>query len=143
MRLNNLSPAPGSKKSKVRVGRGIGCGLGKTCGKGHKGQRARAGGFNKRGFEGGQMPLQMRVPKFGFKSRVGLYTEQVRLSSLNTHDGDTVTLESLKQAKLVKQNTKFVKIIAHGDLSKTVKVQGLRVSSGAKALIEKSGGTVE
>lgn len=142
MKLNTLSPAPGSKQNKTRVGRGMGSGIGKTCGKGHKGQKARSGGYHKVGFEGGQMPLQRRVPKFGFKSRVGLCTEQLRVSSLNKLESDEVTLESLKQSKLIRLNTKFVKIFAHGELSKPVKVIGLRVTKGAKQLIEKSGGSV-
>ncbi len=143
MKLNELSPAPGSKKNKTRLGRGIGCGLGKTCGKGHKGQKARAGGYNRRGFEGGQMPLQIRVPKFGFKSIVGMFTQQIRLSTLNVLSENVVTIDLLKQQGLIKQSTKFVKVIAHGEFTKVIKTSGLRVSSGAKAIIEKNGGSVE
>lgn len=144
MKLNTISPAPGSKSSKLRLGRGIGSGLGKTSGKGHKGQKARAGGYHKIGFEGGQMPLQRRVPKFGFKSRVSACTEELRLSSLNKLESDIVNLDTLKQANLIKENTKFVKIMLHGELAKkNLKVQGIRVSKGAKEAIEKNGGTVE
>lgn len=143
MRLNTLSPAPGSKKDKVRVGRGIGSGMGKTCGKGHKGQKARSGGYHKLGFEGGQMPLQRRVPKFGFKSRVGMLTEQVRLSCLDKLEAAEVTLEALKAANIVKKSTKFVKIFACGEVAKAFKIKGLRVTKGAQELIEKAGGSVE
>jgi large subunit ribosomal protein L15 len=143
MKLNTISPAQGSKTAKKRLGRGIGSGLGKTSGKGHKGQHARAGGYNKRGFEGGQMPLQMRVPKFGFKSRTGFLTEEVRLSSLEKLDGDVVTVESLKEANIVNSNIKFVKIFLHGEISKSLTVKGIRVSAGARAAIENAGGKVE
>lgn len=146
MKLNLLSPAPGSKIKKVRLGRGIGTGMGKTCGKGHKGQKARAGGYHKVGFEGGQKPLRKRLGKFGFKSKVGFFTEELRISSLNKLTADVVTIESLAESNLINSSTKFVKIIAHGDLTKKVSIKvsdEIRVSAGAKTLIEKSGGTLE
>lgn len=143
MKLNTISPAPGSKTKKIRLGRGMGSGFGKTSGKGHKGQKARAGGYHKIGFEGGQMPIQRRLPKFGFKSRVGLYTEQLRLSALNNLDTDVVTLEVLRSENLIKASTKFVKIMLHGEFTKKLTVQGLRVTRGAKEAIEKNGGKVE
>lgn len=148
MRLNSISPAEGSKKAKVRLGRGIGSGLGKTSGKGHKGQKARAGGYHRRGFEGGQNPLQRRLPKFGFKSRVGLFTVELRASALNKLEtnGTEVTLESLIDANLVASNTKFVKVIAHGEVSKLLIFEcseQIRVSKGAKEQILAAGGKVE
>lgn len=143
MRLNTIAPAEGAKKSKRRLGRGIGSGLGKTCAKGHKGQKARSGGYHKTGFEGGQMPLQMRVPKFGFKSRVGALTEEVRLSTLNKLTTDTVTVDSLKEAGIINSNIKFVKVFLHGELTKKLTFSGVRVSAGAKSAIEKAGGKVE
>ncbi|MBP9722744.1 MAG: 50S ribosomal protein L15 [Gammaproteobacteria bacterium] len=149
MRLNTISPAEGSKKAKVRLGRGIGSGLGKTSGKGHKGQKARAGGYHRRGFEGGQNPLQRRLPKFGFKSRVGLHTIELRASKLNkleNLENNTVTLESLIAANLVAANTKFVKIIAHGEITKSFNfnhTKTIRVSKGAKEQITAAGGSVQ
>src|SRR5688500_4783890 len=120
MFLNTLKPAKGSKKAPKRLGRGIGSGLGKTCGRGHKGQKARAGGFHKVGFEGGQMPLQRRLPKFGFVSQKALLTQEVRLGDLNRIDGEVVTLETLKAAGIIKNNTKFVKIFLARELKKIV-----------------------
>lgn len=143
MRLNTISHAPGAKTAKRRLGRGIGSGLGKTSGKGHKGQHARAGGYNKRGFEGGQMPLQMRVPKFGFKSRTGFVTEEVRLSSLSNFKGEVVTVETLKEANIINNNTKFVKIFLQGEISKPLVFKGVRVSAGARTAIENAGGKIE
>jgi large subunit ribosomal protein L15 len=143
MHLNTLQPAPGSKTPAKRVGRGIGCGKGKTCGKGHKGQKARAGGFHKVGFEGGQMPLQRRIPKSGFRSRKSLEREEIRISSLNTAAIDTVDLISLKAAGLIKNNTKYVKIILSGELTRAVTVRGLLVTAGARSAIEAAGGKVE
>jgi large subunit ribosomal protein L15 len=143
MRLNTLSPAEGSRPDGKRVGRGIGSGLGKTAGRGHKGQKARSGGFHKVGFEGGQMPLQRRLPKVGFSSRVGRFTAEVRLSELSKIDGDTVDLVALKAANVVRQDTKRAKIIASGALEKAFTVRGLGVTKGAKAAIEAAGGKVE
>jgi len=143
MRLNDLSPAPGSTHAKKRVGRGIGSGLGKTAGRGHKGLKSRSGGTVAPGFEGGQMPLQKRLPKYGFKSRVGQVTAQVRLSELNLVEGDTVDLETLKQADVVSARMKRAKIFLSGELNKAVTVTGLAVTKGAKAAIEAAGGKVE
>jgi large subunit ribosomal protein L15 len=143
MRLNTLAPAEGAKKSAKRVGRGIGSGLGKTCGRGHKGQKSRSGGFHKVGFEGGQMPLQRRLPKIGFTSRSGRYVEEVRLNELEKVEGDAVDLVSLKAANIIRQQTKRVKVIASGKIEKAVTVRGLGVTKGAKAAIEAAGGKVE
>lgn len=143
MRLNTLSPAPGRIREKKRVGRGIGSGLGKTAGRGHKGLKSRSGGSVKPGFEGGQMPLQKRLPKFGFTSRISFVTAQVRLSELNLVDGDVVDLETLKQADVISANIKRAKIFASGELKKAVTVKGLAVTKGAKAAIEAAGGKIE
>ncbi|MCU7842675.1 MAG: 50S ribosomal protein L15 [Candidatus Thiodiazotropha sp. (ex Monitilora ramsayi)] len=143
MRLNTLQPATGSKTDRKRVGRGIGSGLGKTCGRGHKGQKSRSGGFHKVGFEGGQMPLQRRLPKVGFVSRVSLVAAEVRLGELAKVEGDEINLDTLKKAGLVSKATKQVKIFASGEVTRAVKVTGVRVSKGAKAAIEAAGGTVE
>jgi len=143
MRLNTLSPAPGSTHSKKRVGRGIGSGIGKTSGRGHKGQKSRSGGSVRPGFEGGQMPLQKRLPKFGFTSRIGRVTAEVRLSELNLVQGDIVDLGTLKEADVIGINMKRAKIILSGELTKAVTVKGLAVTKGAKAAIEAAGGKVE
>src|SRR5210317_1650772 len=143
MQLNNLSPAPGSTKARKRVGRGIGSGWGKTCGTGHKGQKSRSGGSVKPGFEGGQMPLHMRLPKFGFSSRVGRVTAQVRTSELNKVDGDVVTIEALRKAKLISANITRVKVMLSGDVTKALTLQGVNVTKGARAAIEAAGGKVE
>ena len=143
MRLNDLNPAPGSTHAKKRVGRGMGSGLGKTAGRGHKGLKSRSGGTVAPGFEGGQMPLQKRLPKYGFKSRVGQITAQVRLSELNLVDGDTVDLETLKQADVISARMKRAKVFLSGELNKAVTVTGLAVTKGAKAAIEAAGGKVE
>ncbi|MGQ4879078.1 50S ribosomal protein L15 [Billgrantia sp. LNSP4103-1] len=143
MKLNSLSPAPGSKHAEKRVGRGMGSGLGKTGGRGHKGQKSRSGGSVKPGFEGGQMPLQRRLPKFGFTSMKSLVTEEVRLSELAKVSGDEVTLETLKQANVLKGATQHAKIILSGDVNKAVIVRGLKVTKGARAAIEAAGGKVE
>lgn len=146
MKLNSISPAEGSKKAKTRLGRGIGSGLGKTSGKGHKGQKARKSGNPRRGFEGGQNPLQRRLPKFGFKSITGLFTEELRLTELNNHAETEVTLESLKNANLVTKNTKFVKIFMNGELTKAVNIKlgnGIKVTQGAITVITNAGGKVE
>jgi len=143
LRLNTLSPTPGSKKPRRRVGRGIGSGLGKTCGRGHKGQKSRSGGKIGVGFEGGQMPIQRRVPKFGFTSLKSLASAEVRTSELNLIDGDVVSLESLKNAGLVRKNVKFAKVVLSGEVGKKVILKGIKATKGAKALIEASGGSVE
>ncbi len=142
MRLNKLKPAAGSRPAAKRVGRGIGSGLGKTCGRGHKGQTSRSGGFHKVGFEGGQMPLQRRLPKVGFLSRKSLVTEEVRLHELAAVEGGSVDLASLKAAGVVRQGTRYVKIIASGEISRAVTVSGVRVTKGARAAIEAAGGKV-
>lgn len=143
MFLNSLSPAPGAKTAKKRPGRGIGSGLGKTGGRGHKGQKSRSGGSVKPGFEGGQMPLQRRLPKFGFTSRKSFNTAEVTLSELAKVAGETVTLGALKDAGLVKKNILFVKVIKSGEISRAVTVQGIKVTKGARELIEAAGGKVE
>jgi large subunit ribosomal protein L15 len=143
MRLNTLAPAEGAKKSAKRVGRGIGSGLGKTGGRGHKGQKSRSGGFHKVGFEGGQMPLQRRLPKVGFSSRVGRYTAEIRLHELAKVDGEVVDLVALKAANIIRQDVKRAKVIASGEIGKAVTVRGLGVTKGAKAAIEAAGGKVE
>jgi large subunit ribosomal protein L15 len=142
MRLNDLSPAEGSRPERKRVGRGIGSGLGKTAGRGHKGQKARSGGFHKVGFEGGQMPLQRRLPKFGFKSRKAMVTAEVRLGELVKHAGDEVSLESLKAARLVPQQTLYARIMLSGSIDRAVQVRGVKVTTGARAAIEQAGGSV-
>lgn len=145
MRLNNLSPAPGSKKPKVRVGRGIGSGIGKTSGRGIKGAGARKSGGTRPGFEGGQMPIKIRLPKFGFHSRLADVTTEVLVSELNKVEGDLVTLATLKQANIIGNKFVDAKIILSKDakLSKAVTVKGLRVTKGARAAIEAMGGKVE
>ena len=143
MYLNTLKPADGAKKNAKRVGRGIGSGLGKTCGRGHKGQKSRNGGFHKVGFEGGQMPLQRRLPKVGFTSRVGRTTDQIRLHELALVEGDVVDLVALKAANLIRQDVKRVKVIASGKIEKAVTIRGLGVTAGAKSAIEAAGGKIE
>lgn len=143
MRLNTLRPAPGSRPQADRVGRGAGSGLGKTGGRGMKGQKARSGGFHKVGFEGGQMPMQRRVPKVGFRSRKSRFAAEVRLSELNHVDGDTADLLTLKQAGVVPQQARTAKVIVSGELTRPLTVRGIRVSGGARAAIEQAGGQVE
>lgn len=143
MRLNTLSPDVGSKKNRRIVGRGIGSGLGKTCGKGHKGQKARAGGFHKINFEGGQMPIQRRLPKMGFKSRLARITDEVNLSALSKLDVQAIDLDVLKAFGLVAKNIQFVKVIHSGELSKAVHLKGIRATVGARRVIEELGGSVE
>ncbi|MCV6620175.1 50S ribosomal protein L15 [uncultured Pseudoteredinibacter sp.] len=143
MRLNTLSPAPGRVKDRKRVGRGIGSGVGKTGGRGHKGLKSRSGGSVRPGFEGGQMPLQKRLPKYGFTSRIGRVTAEVRLAELNKVEAEVIDLEALKAADLVKQNMKRAKVFLSGELTKAVTVKGLAVTKGAKAAIEAAGGKVE
>jgi large subunit ribosomal protein L15 len=142
MLLNTIKPAAGSKKNRKRVGRGIGSGLGKTCGRGHKGQKSRSGGYSKVGFEGGQMPLQRRLPKVGFNSAKKRLTAEVRLDELSKVDG-LVTVESLIKADLVPVFTKRVKVMLSGEVNGKVSLQGIAVTPGAKAAIEKAGGSVK
>jgi len=142
MDLNTLKPAAGSKKARRRVGRGIGSGLGKTAGRGHKGQKSRAGGFHKVGFEGGQMPLQRRMPKRGFAAVTIESAVQVRLGDLRKVEGDTVDLVALKTAGIVAGSAKRAKIILAGKVERALKIQGLGVTKGAKAAIEAAGGTI-
>ena len=143
MRLNTLQPAEGAKKPKKRVGRGIGSGLGKTAGRGHKGQASRAGGDHKVGFEGGQMPIQRRLPKFGFVSRQSLLRNEIRLNELNHVTADVINLQTLKDAGLLTKKTEYVKIILSGELSKAVHVKGIKATKGAREAILAAGGSVE
>ena len=143
MRFNTLKPARGSKRERRRLGRGMGSGLGKTAGRGHKGQHARAGGYHKRGFEGGQMPLQRRLPKFGFASRSARYVSEVRLGDLVRVDAGIIDLAALKAAKLVAGQVRRAKVIATGTLDKPLKLKGLAVTKGARAIIEAQGGKIE
>jgi large subunit ribosomal protein L15 len=142
MELNGIKPADGAKHYKRRVGRGIGSGIGKTAGRGHKGQKSRAGGFHKVGFEGGQMPLQRRLPKRGFKSQTLKYNAEVTLAALEQLGLAEVDLLALKQAGLVGQIAKVVKVIKTGELTKAVKLTGVGATAGAKAAIEAAGGSV-
>ena len=142
MRLNTIKPAEGANKSRRRVGRGIGSGLGKTAGRGHKGQKSRSGGFHKVGFEGGQMPLQRRLPKRGFVSLTRNDTAEVRLSDLAKLPVDQIDLLALKAAGIVPSLAKSAKVIKSGELTKAVKLQGLQVTKGAKAIIEAAGGSI-
>ncbi len=142
MQLNKLKPAAGSTHSKRRVGRGIGCGLGKTCGRGHKGQKSRSGGFHKVGFEGGQMPLQRRLPKRGFVSLTRYDGVQVRLSDLEKMPVDVIDLLALKQAGVVPATALTAKVILSGELKRTVKLQGLLLTKGARAAVEAAGGSI-
>jgi len=143
MHLNTLAPAPGAKKSGKRVGRGMGSGLGKTGGRGHKGQKSRSGGSVKPGFEGGQMPLQRRLPKFGFTSRISLVTDQVTLSEIAKVEGDVVSLETLKAAGLVKKEMLYIKVMKSGEISRAVTLNGLKVTKGALEAIVAAGGKIE
>ncbi|TRC11970.1 50S ribosomal protein L15 [Mannheimia haemolytica] len=143
MRLNSLSPAEGAKHSAKRLGRGIGSGLGKTGGRGHKGQKSRTGGGVRRGFEGGQMPLYRRLPKFGFTSLKSFHVAEIRLNDLAKVDGNEVTLETLKAANIITKDILFAKVILAGKIERAVVVKGLRVTKGAKAAIEAAGGSIE
>ncbi|HXF15573.1 MAG TPA: 50S ribosomal protein L15 [Burkholderiales bacterium] len=143
MRLNQIKPAAGAKHAKKRVGRGIGSGLGKTAGRGHKGQKARSGGFHKVGFEGGQMPLHRRLPKRGFISLSRGDTAEVRLSSLDKLPVDEIDIAVLKQAGVVPHAALSAKVILNGEIKRKVKLRGLLVSKGARSAIEKAGGSVE
>jgi large subunit ribosomal protein L15 len=143
MRLNTIKPGAGSRSNPKRVGRGIGSGLGKTCGRGHKGQKSRAGGFHKVGFEGGQMPLQRRLPKIGFISRKAKYTAEVRLNELAKVDADVIDLKALQDANVLPQAIKRAKVILSGSIDKAVTLRGLGVTKGAREAIEAAGGKIE
>ncbi len=143
MRLNTLQPATGAKQVAKRRGRGIGSGLGKTGGRGHKGQKSRSGGYHKVGFEGGQMPLQRRLPKFGFNSWRKRVTAEIRLSDIEAMQANEITLASLNVAGVISSNMRFAKVILSGELTRTVTVRGLRVTKGARQAIAKAGGKVE
>lgn len=143
MFLNTIQSASGSRKNSKRMGRGIGSTFGKTCGRGHKGQKSRSGGFHKVGFEGGQMPLQKRLPKVGFSSRVKKYSAQVTLNEVSSLENDEVNLESLISANLVPSFAKSVKIIKSGEITKAITTKGLKATVGAKEMIEAAGGKVE
>jgi large subunit ribosomal protein L15 len=142
MRLNTLSPAPGSRTQAKRVGRGIGSGLGKTCGRGHKGQKSRTGGRVKPGFEGGQMPLQKRLPKYGFTSRISQVSAEIRLGELNKLAVETIDLAALRDGGLINGNVRRAKIFLSGSLSKPVKIKGIAITNGAKAAVEAAGGKI-
>ena len=143
MKLNTLSPAEGSHKSGKRVGRGIGSGIGKTGGRGHKGQKSRSGGGVKPGFEGGQQPLQRRLPKYGFSSRLARVTAEIRLAELAKVDAEVIDLEALRAADLINGSIKRAKVVLSGELSKAVTIKGLAVTKGARAAIEAAGGKIE
>ncbi len=143
MRLNTLKPGPGSRSSRKRVGRGIGSGFGKTCGRGHKGQKARSGGKVQAGFEGGQMPLQKRLPKVGFTSRTKKFKTEIRLNELDKVENEVVDLASLKQCGVIPEYIRQAKVILSGTVTKSVTIQGLGVTPGARAAIESAGGKVE
>ena len=143
MRLNTLSPAPGRNKEGKRAGRGIGSGLGKTAGRGHKGQASQTGGSIRPGFEGGQMPLQKRLPKFGFTSRLAAVTAEIRLSELDLIEGEVVDIDALRNAGLINNNILRAKVFASGEVTKAVTLKGIGASKGAIAAIEAAGGKVE
>lgn len=143
MNLNTLSPDFGSRPSRRRLGRGIGSGLGKTSGKGHKGQKARAGGYHKINFEGGQMPIQRRLPKMGFKSRIGKRVDEITLDELGKLDIDVIDINELKNAGLINKSILEVKVILSGELTRVVKLKGLRITKGARKVIEELGGSIE
>lgn len=143
MKLNTLSPKEGAKKTKKRLGRGIGSGLGKTGGRGHKGQKARAGGYHKVGFEGGQMPLQRRIPKSGFVSQISKVTAEIRLHELNKVEGHVVDLAALAKAGLISSSVKRAKVFLSGKLQKAVTLRGIKATKGARAAIEAASGKVE
>lgn len=143
MLLNTIQPGAGAKHAKRRVGRGIGSGLGKTSGRGHKGQKSRAGGFHKVGFEGGQMPLQRRLPKRGFKSLIARFNAEVRLSELNLLPVDEIDLLALKQAGLVDAQALVAKVVLSGKIERAVKLRGIAATAGARAAIEAAGGSIE
>ena len=143
MRLNEMSPAKGAKKAGKRFGRGHSAGQGKTCGRGQKGQHSRSGGYHKVGFEGGQMPLQRRLPKVGFSSRMAKYSAELRLHELELPEVDVIDIDSLKKADLIPAHTEKVKVIKSGEIRKAVRIRGLAVTRGARTAIEAAGGTIE
>ncbi len=143
MRLNDLKPAKGSHRERKRVGRGAGSGVGKTAGRGHKGARSRSGGGPKAGFEGGQMPLQRRLPKFGFASRMAKFSAQVRLDALARLEVDTIDLDTLKGAGIIHARAERAKVILAGDINKALSLKGIAVTKGARAAIEAAGGTIQ
>ncbi len=143
MRLNTLKPAAGSRPTRKRVGRGIGSGLGKTCGRGHKGQHSRSGGYHKVGFEGGQMPLQRRLPKVGFRSRSAGLTAEIRLHELTKIDNAVIDLQALKDANVINNFIERAKVIASGSIDKAVTLKGIAVTKGARSAIEAAGGKIE
>lgn len=143
MKLNTLSPAAGSKHASKRLGRGIGSGVGKTGGRGHKGQKSRSGGGVRRGFEGGQMPLYRRLPKFGFTSRKAMFTAEIRLSEIAKIDADVIDLHVLKAANIVDAKIERAKVILSGEISRAVTIRNLGVTKGARAAIESAGGKIE
>jgi large subunit ribosomal protein L15 len=143
MRLNTLKAAENSRPSAKRVGRGPGSGTGKTCGRGMKGQKARSGGFHKTGFEGGQMPLQRRLPKRGFTARVNRHAVEIRLNELNNIEADIIDLDALKASGIITQSTNKAKVILSGEVTKAVKLKGLSATKGALAAIENAGGSIE
>lgn len=143
MRLNTIKSADNSRPSAKRAGRGAGSGIGKTCGRGMKGQKARSGGYHKVGFEGGQMPLQRRLPKRGFSARVNIHSVELRLNELNNIDADVIDLEALKAASVITQAVKKAKVILSGEVTKAVKLKGISATKGARAAIEKAGGSIE
>ena len=143
MRLNTLRPAPGSRKAAKRVGRGIGSGMGQTAGRGHKGQKSRAGGTVAPGFEGGQMPLQKRLPKYGFTSRIARTTAQVRLGELNKVTGNAIDVQTLKDANVIRDDVRRVRVFLSGELGRVVTLKGIAASKGAREAIERAGGSVQ
>lgn len=143
MRLNELKAADNSRPTRKRAGRGAGTGIGKTCGRGMKGQKARSGGYHKVGFEGGQMPLQRRLPKRGFHARVNIHSVEIRLNELNGIDADVIDLDALKAARIITQAANKAKVILSGEVSKAVKLKGIAATKGARAAIEKAGGSIE
>ncbi len=143
MRLNEISPGKGAKKTGKRFGRGHSAGQGKTCGRGQKGQKSRSGGYHKVGFEGGQMPLQRRLPKVGFSSRMAKYSAELRLHELELPETDVIDIDSLKKADLIPAHTEKVKVIKSGEITKAVRIKGLAVTKGARVAIEAAGGSIE
>lgn len=143
MKLNSIKPGQGAKKIAKRLGRGIGSGKGKTCAKGHKGQKARAGGFHKVGFEGGQMPLQRRLPKVGFRSRIALITREIRLQDLKKLSGTDVSVKTLREANIITANIKRVKVILQGEVDRAYNLSGIRTTEGAKKALLAAGGKVD
>jgi large subunit ribosomal protein L15 len=143
MRLNTLKPHPGSTSNAKRPGRGIGSGIGKTSGRGHKGQKSRSGGYHKVGFEGGQMPIQRRLPKIGFSSRIGRVSAEIRLNELASLDVDVIDIDALKSARLINKSILRAKVILSGKLEKAVTVKGLMLTKGARSAIEAAGGKIE